>query len=92
MGLAMLLPRKDVLCELPTRHRVQQAAHSPLYVVPEDSVGMGRVRVEMGQQTVFGPKAVDRMRQGKGSSAVVEVGIAAAPAVAAEEYGSLDSQ
>jgi hypothetical protein len=61
MDLAMLLPRQVVPCELPTQLRVLQTVHSSLYVVPEGSVGMDRVRVETGQQTVFGLEPVGRM-------------------------------
>jgi hypothetical protein len=96
MDLAMLLLRQAARRELPSQHRVQQTVHSPLYVVPEGSVGMDRVRVETGQQTVPGPEPVGRRSEGKGSIVVaVEVAVAvavAAVAPVAEECGSLGSQ
>lgn len=90
MDLATLLLATAVLHELPPQHRVQQLSHSSLDVVPEGSVGMDRVRVGMGQRMVSEPAAVDRMKEGRGPSAQIELG-EAAPGVVAEACDNLDS-
>jgi hypothetical protein len=91
MTLAMLHLAKAAL-ELQTLHRVQQGVHSPLCVVPEGSVGTGRVRVETDQRTVFGPMAVERMKEGIELIVVVGAVEEVVALAELEEYGNLDSQ